>query len=211
MGYREIVEKIGNDLNASTAFAQREVISKWAREMRKGQCSGHAIDWLISRYKGEDYLEPYGKKVESSSLLAESKSASSAKAKQKTIDGNWDDVAKFELSKEKMTFKVGQSNLNSLLNINTGRNTIADLVLDGSCRYFILYINGTKGAHLTAIHRPWKLFGKSIRSFVFDPNYGQFECKTKFGLKRALRAIYQEYLDKVARDFVLLAFEGNGW
>lgn len=211
MPYQNIVEAIGSDLQSSTQFSQGEVISKWAQEMDRGQCSGHAIDWLIARYDGNDYLAAYGPKLESTSLLAEKKSSNSATTIQKMIRGNWRQVAALKLSEKKMVHKPGESSSNSVVNIDVGRDAIANLVLDGTCRYFILYINGTRAAHLIGIHRPWKLIGKSSSSFVFDPNYGQFECKNKMGLKRAMRGIRREYGDRVASTYSLLAFLGKGW
>jgi hypothetical protein len=173
------------------------------------------VNWLSARYKGENFLAAFDTPTESTSLLGESRAALSAAAIQSSAGSvkgvSWVQDMKNDLLKEKMTFDASQSNVIGSLRLAGVGNTIGNLVLTGSARFFVVYMTGSEGAHVLGVHRPWSLIGKSSSSYVFDPNYGQFLCNNKTGLAAAIDTIGGIYGDDVARRYKLYGFTGSGW
>ena len=63
---------------------------------------------------------------------------------------------------------------------------IAAKVLGATSRFYILSAKGTSGGHSIAIHRPYKLIGKSSDAYLFDPNIGEFKVTGTTDLRSLL-------------------------
>lgn len=215
MSYEVIEKAIGKNGGTHVKFSQSTPIDRWARVHADGMCLGCVVNWLIARHKNENFLAAFEKPSESTSLLGETRAALSAAAIQSSagsVSGvSWVQDMKNDLARGSMTFDAGQSNVVGSVRLSGVGVTIANLVLTGSARYFVVYMTGSEGAHVLGVHRPWSLIGKSSSSYVFDPNYGQFQCSNKAGLAAAIDSIGGIYGDEVARRYRIYGFTGSGW
>lgn len=71
-------------------------------------------------------------------------------------------------------------------------NMLSHFVLDDREHYHVLSWLGQNTRHDTALHRPWKLIGKSKLVHLYDPNMGEFHVNDQ-GLSEVLQAWLQAY------------------
>lgn len=213
MGYAEICKAIGGNGSGHREFEQGELIRRFTPESARGVCHGHVVNWLIARYDGKDYIgdSHFREEKKTTPLLAESKTATYGKMSHDYEPGRWGEHLDRKLSAKTMAFSLAKSPSCSFMGPGSKKATIADAVLTDTPRYFYLFISGTSGAHAIGMHRPYAYIGKSSKSLVFDPNYGEFSLNNSDGLKAALLAIELEYGREVAGGFELRSYTGNGW
>lgn len=214
--YEDICRAIGNDGAGFHEFGQGTLIKMFTHKNYRGVCHGHVVNWLIARYDGNDYVgdSEFGERKETTGLLSEHRTATVGNTSHELGGTSWDsqeEHLKQSLRTKGMTYAHGQAQSCDFLGPGSKKVTIASGVLTDTARYFYLGITGSKGGHAIGIHRPWALLGKSSKSEVFDPNFGQFNLKNSSGLQTVLTEIERIYNTKVAKSYELLPFTGNGW
>lgn len=213
MGFADISKAIGTNGSGHQEFEQGELIRRFTPEEARGVCHGHVVNWLIARYDREDYVggSHFRERKESTPILAESKTATYGKLSQDFEAGEWRENLDRKLAGKDMTFAQAKMRECAFMGPGSLKGSVSDSVLTDTPRYFYLFIHGTRGAHAIGIHRPYAYIGKSSKSEVFDPNFGEFSLKNSTGLQAALVAIEMEYGRRVAEGFELRPYTGNGW